>query len=349
MTTLALRTQPWRQRPAARQLLLPALAIALPLSCLVAIGIGPVSLGVGEVWAVLLSPFSGHNLQEHAVVWQLRLPRLLLAIMTGSTLALAGAALQGLFRNPLADPGLIGVSSGAALAAGAVIVFAGITASAWLLPIAAFAGGLGAVLLVASIAKVSGGTSVATLLLAGIAMTAISTAGLGMLSFLADDFALRSLTFWTLGSLARAGWQELLPVLPLLLTALWVMLGMARPLNALLLGEAEARHLGVDVERLKRTLLVCATLGVGAAVSITGIIGFVGLLVPHLVRLLSGPDHRIVMPASALGGALLMVWTDTLSRTVVAPAELPVGIITSLIGGPFFIWLLIQQRQKVAG
>ncbi len=349
MSELALRMRQWRGLRLPRGWLMPALAVALLLSCLVAIGIGPVRLSPAEVWSVLLSPLSGGSVQDQAVVWQLRLPRLILAVLTGSTLALAGASLQGLFRNPLADPGLIGVSSGAALAAGSVIVLVGVTAPVWLLPVAAFGGGLSAAIIVARIAKVGSATSVATLLLAGVAMTAIATAGLGLLSFLADDFALRSLTFWTLGSLGRAGWRELVPALPMLILAVLVMLRMARPLNALLLGEAEARHLGVNVERLKKMLLIWSTLGVGAAVSLTGIIGFVGLLVPHLIRLITGPDHRIVMQASACGGALLMVWTDAMSRTLVAPAELPIGIITSLIGGPFFIWLLIRQRQRIVG
>ena len=340
---------PLRSSRLPRELLVPALATALLLSCLIAIGIGPMQLPLGNVWSTLIAPLTGSEpaLRDQALVWQLRLPRILLAVLCGSVLALAGASLQGLFRNPLADPGLIGVSSGAALAAGAVIVLVGVNAPVWLLPLAAFGGGLAAVTVVARIAHIGSSTSVATLLLAGVAMTAIAGAGLGLLSFLADDFALRSLTFWTLGSLGRATWQDLLPALPLLCLAAVVMLRMARPLNALLLGEAEARHLGIDVERVKKQLLIWSTLGVGSAVALTGIIGFVGLIVPHLVRMLVGPDHRILMPATACGGALLMVWTDALSRTLVAPAELPIGIVTSMIGGPFFIWLLLQNRQRL--
>lgn len=348
MSTLVL---PLRHSRLSRDALIPLLAGALVLSCLLAIGIGPVALPAGEVWSALLAPLTGTEtaLRNHALVWQLRLPRILLAVLTGAVLALAGASLQGLFRNPLADPGLIGVSSGAALAAGSVIVFVGINAPAWLLPLAAFGGGLGAAIIVARIARVGSITSVATLLLAGVAMTAMATAGLGLLSFLADDFALRSLTFWTLGSLGRATWRDLLPAIPMLLLAALVMLRMARALNALLLGEAEARHLGIDVERSKKYLLIWSTLGVGAAVALTGMIGFVGLIVPHLIRLLVGPDHRILMPAAACGGALLMVWTDAISRTLVAPAELPIGILTSLIGGPFFIYMLLQNRQRIFG
>ncbi|MGB1581335.1 MAG: FecCD family ABC transporter permease [Nevskiales bacterium] len=342
---------PMRRSKLPREILVPVLLAALLLSSVITIGIGPVALPVADVWATLLAPITGNEpaLRDQALVWQLRMPRILLAILCGSVLALAGASLQGLFRNPLADPGLIGVSSGAALAAGSVIVFVGMNAPAWLLPLAAFSGGLATVTLVARIARIGSVTSVATLLLAGVAMTAIGAAGLGMLSFLADDFALRNLTFWTLGSLGRATWQDLGPAAPMLALACLVMLRLARPLNALLLGEAEARHLGVDVERVKKQLLIWSTLGVGAAVALTGIIGFVGLIIPHLIRLLVGPDHRILMPASACGGALLLLWTDALSRTVVAPAELPIGIVTSLIGGPFFIWLLLQNRQRLFG
>jgi iron complex transport system permease protein len=216
-----------------------------------------------------------------------------------------------------------------------------------LLPAAAFAGGLIAVGLVYRIASRDGRTDVATLLLAGVAINAIAAAGIGCMVFVSDDQQLRTLNFWMLGSLGGATWGKLLPALPLALVGILVLPLLARHLNALLLGEREALHLGIDVERAKRLIVVLAALATGATVALTGVIGFVGLVVPHLVRLAIGPDHRVLMPASLLLGATLALVADLGARSLVLPAELPIGILTSLVGGPFFLWLLLGRRARL--
>jgi iron complex transport system permease protein len=285
-------------------------------------------------------------------VLQIRAPRTLLGFACGGALALAGAALQGLFRNPLADPTLIGASSGGALAAVAVIVLGGSvlgplggTARALALPIVAFLGALGATFLVYRFASRDGRTSVATMLLAGIGLAAIANAGIGILIFVSDDDQLRALNFWLLGSVAGGTWTLVLPVLAFLALPLALLPRFGAGLNAFALGEAEAGHLGYDVERLKHWIIVLAALAAGASVAVAGIIGFVGLVVPHLVRLALGADHRLVLPASGLLGGSLLVGADIVARTLVVPAELPIGIVTSLAGGPVFLWLLLRRRR----
>jgi iron complex transport system permease protein len=339
-------------------LALLSLALALFLVTLISLGYGPVSIPPQQVLTVLLQQI-GITLpwefepQHQAVIMSIRLPRTMLGILVGAALAVSGAALQGLFRNPLADPALIGVSAGASLAAVSVIVL-GTTGLAFFitwfgpfaLPLAAFCGGFLATLLVYRLASSGGRTVVATMLLAGIAINAIAMAGVGLFIFVADDQQLRSLTFWNLGSLGRATWATLGGAIPLLLAPLFFIPRLARALNALLLGEAEAGHLGVDADRVKRWLVLWVALGVGAAVAVSGVIGFVGLVVPHLIRLALGPDHRYLLPGSMLLGATLLLGADLLARTVVAPAELPIGIVTSLLGGPFFLWLLLKQKQR---
>ena len=328
---------------------LPLLLVALLLAALAALRIGPVALSSADVWQGL---WRGDGSLAALVVRELRLPRLLLAALVGSALALSGAVLQGLFRNPLADPGLIGVSAGAALGAVAVIVMAPALLApvpVWLLPVMAFTGALLATALVWRIARRHGGTDVALLLLAGIAINALVMALTGVLVYLASDSQLRELTFWNMGSVAQASGAQLLLVLPCLLPVWLAMPWLARPLNALLLGEPVAGHLGYPVERVKRVAVLCVALSVGAAVSVSGLIGFVGLVAPHLVRLTLGADHRVLLPASALLGALLLVLADTVARTLVAPAELPIGLVMSLLGGPFFLYLLTQQRGSRHG
>ena len=284
--------------------------------------------------------------QEQAVLHSIRLPRVLLAVIVGAALAVSGAALQGLFRNPLADPGLIGISSGAALAVALMIVSIGPLPGIlglYGLSIAAFMGGLLTSIVIFRFAGLTGASSVTYILLAGIAINALASAGTGFLAYLSDDQELRSLTFWTMGSLGGALWPGVLICASLVIPATFVLYRNAQRLNILLLGESEARHLGVDSERLKRNIIICTAISVGAAVAVSGIIGFVGLVIPHLIRLTLGPDHRLLIPASALLGAIILIIADTVSRTLLAPAEIPVGIFTSLIGGPFFLWLLIKQ------
>ncbi len=345
-----------RQRWAAFVLL--TLFALLLLSGGVAVGTGVVHMAPGQVLAVLARqvglslpwPFAP---QHEAVLMTIRLPRVLLAVLVGGGLAVSGAAMQGLFRNPLADPGLVGVSSGAALAAVAVIVLGatwlpGVTLllGPFTLPLAAFAGGVGTTLLVYRVARVAGRTVVATLLLTGIAVNALAGAGTGLLTFVATDEALRNITFWSLGSLSGATWDAVAVLAACIVPAVWLLTRGALALNVMLLGEMEAGHLGVHVERVKRLNVLLVGLTVGAAVSVTGIIGFVGLVVPHLLRLLVGPDHRYVLPGAVLFGAVLLLGADLLARTLVTPAELPIGIVTAALGAPFFLWLLMRQRHQ---
>lgn len=290
--------------------------------------------------------------RDVAVVWSIRMPRVFLGLGVGAGLGLAGAALQGLFRNPLADPGLIGVSSGAALGAVGTIVLFGSNALPLLgwagplqIPIAAAAGGLLATWLVYVLATREGVTDTATLLLAGIAINAIGGALLGLLIFIADDAQLRSSTLWLMGSLGAAKWSHLPLVLIPILAAGYLLSRDAVTLNALALGEREAGQVGVDVKRVRKRVVVLSAILVGAATAFSGVIGFVGLVVPHLMRLASGPDHRVVLPGAALLGAALLVLADLGARTLGAPAELPIGVLTSLVGGPFFLSLLLRRRR----
>lgn len=287
----------------------------------------------------------------YAALVYVRFPRVLLAAATGALLAVSGTAMQGVFRNPLADPGLIGVTAGAGFGAALWIVLIGSGAlEIWGTPAAAFVCGMVVVAAVWKAAETGGRSHIMTLLLAGIALNSVAGAGIGMMTFLADDEQLRSLTFWLLGGFGGATWTAALVALPAAAVGLFMLLRLAPQLNAFALGESDAYHLGVHVESLKRRAMVGAALSVGAAVSIAGGIGFVGLVVPHLLRLLGGADHRYVLPGSALGGASLLALADLVSRTVVLPAELPVGVVTSLFGGPFFLWLLIRyKRTLIAG
>lgn len=335
------------------------LFIVLSVTCVLAIwlslALGPVSLPLMDTLRAGLRllgvPVSGDNLEQaELILGQIRVPRTLLGLAVGAVLALSGVAMQGLFRNPLADPGLVGVSSGAALGAAVAIVagawYGGISEmiAPYLLSISAFAGGLIVTGIVYRLGRREGQTSVGIMLLAGVAMTALAGSIIGLFSYLADDATLRTLTFWNLGTLNGASYVRLWPLLLVcVLVILWLP-RRAKALNALLLGESEARHLGIEVERLKRELVLCIALGVGAAVAAAGLIGFVGLIVPHLVRLIAGPDHRVVLPASALAGASLLLFADVFARLVLAPAELPIGIVTALIGAPLFLFLLVRGR-----
>jgi iron complex transport system permease protein len=319
------------------------------------LALGPVSLPLGDLLRASLRlmgfQVAGDNLQQaELILGQIRLPRTLLGLAVGAVLALAGVAMQGLFRNPLADPGLVGVSSGAALGAAVAIVggasFGGLPEAfaPYLLSASAFAGGLGVTAIVYRLGRRDGQTSVAIMLLAGVAMTALAGSIIGLFTYLADDATLRTLAFWNLGTLNGASYTRLWPLLLVCVVVIAWLPRRAKALNALLLGESEARHLGIEVERLKRELILCIALGVGAAVAAAGLIGFVGLIVPHLVRLLAGPDHRVVLPASALAGATLLLCADIFARLVLAPAELPIGIVTAFLGAPFFLFLLVRGR-----
>ncbi len=290
--------------------------------------------------------------QQEATLINIRLPRVMLGLLVGAGLGVSGAAMQGLFRNPLADPSLIGISSGAALAATMVVIIGDVVSftlprvlQLFAFPAAAFVGALVTTLLIYRLATIAGQTIVATLLLAGIAINALAQAFSGFLTFYATDTQIRSLTFWKLGSLGGANWLALITAAPFILVPVALFPGLARALNALLLGESEAGHLGFDIERIKRRIVVLVALAVGASVAVAGLISFVGLVVPHLLRLIVGPDHRALLPGSALLGACLLLCADLIARTIVAPAELPSGVLTAISGAPFFLWLLLRDRK----
>jgi iron complex transport system permease protein len=341
----------WQRRE--RKILLLILTGLLGAASIAGLVIGPVPIGFGEILNALALAADDAD-QNAAIVRTIRLPRLILGLCAGAVLGVSGAALQGLFRNPLADPGITGVSIGAALGAGLVIVSGNAVAPAFLdwagpyaIPIGAFCGSMTAILAIYALSRRAGAASGGSLILAGIAINAIAGSALGYLTFISTDEELRQLTFWTLGSFGRITWDSLLPAAGLMLLAAGLTLRLAPELNVYLLGEREAAHLGVNVERLKRRLIALSALGVGAAVAVTGIIGFIGLAAPHIIRLFAGADHRVVLPGSALLGALLVVTADLIARTAAAPAELPIGVLTGALGGPFFLWLLGRYRREL--
>ncbi|KGE03007.1 FecCD family ABC transporter permease [Pseudohaliea rubra] len=342
---------PWRQLWPLRAIPLPeprllALAALMLLAAATGVSVGAVPVPVLDL---LLDRSTVTPLQA-MVFSELRLPRVVLAGMVGAGLALAGACLQGLFRNPLAEPQLIGVSSGAALGAIAMIVFGEALAlpealSPYSLPAAAILGAVTVTGALYAFASRRGQGGVTTLLLVGIAVNALAGVGIGLFTWLANDGELRSLTFWSMGSFGGTQWRTALPAMALIALATAYLLPAARRLDLLQLGELEAARLGVCVVALKRRLVFGVAVAVGAGVAVAGIIGFVGLVVPHIARLLGGVHHRYVLPASALLGATLAITADLGARTLVVPAEMPVGLITSAIGAPFFLWLVLRLRR----
>ena len=336
------------------------LLLALALCIAMAVSMTTGASGA-SIWNLLTALLGSGNadaasaLRDQTVILNIRLPRMIMAVLVGAGLAVSGLIMQGLFRNPLADPGLVGVSAGAGLGAVGVIVL-GTTALAPLtamlgiysLQIAAFAGGLLTTFVLYQVATRSGQTAIATMLLAGIAIAALAGAVTGVLVYLATDAQLRDLTFWSLGSLAGANWTKIAASGPIIATALVAAGFFARGLNVLTLGEATAGHLGLPVQRFKTAAIVTVAAATGASVAVSGGIGFVGIVVPHLLRLVIGPDHRYLLPASALLGATFLLLADAVSRTVVAPAELPIGIVTAAVGGPFFLWILLSRRNAIA-
>lgn len=333
-----------------------ALILILATLAWSALAIGPTDISwaqIADVFQARLT-FAEDKAANDPVVWQLRFPRIVMAMLVGAGLAVAGALMQGLFRNPLADPGLIGVSSGAAMGAVTAIIilpWLGLTGD-WLtyaaLPICAMSGGTAVTFLIYLLSRVGGRIHVASMLLTGIAINAIGGALIGMASTLiATAEQLQSLTFWSLGSLNGILWPVVgitaLILVPGLAAAMWL----GRPLNAFLFGELEAYHLGVDVPMVKRLTIILSAVMVGITVAFTGGIGFIGLVAPHIIRISFGPDHRFLLPASAFCGAILLLIADTVARTIAAPAELQIGILTALIGGPFFLMLLLKSRKEL--
>ncbi|SIT11509.1 FecCD family ABC transporter permease [Neptunomonas antarctica] len=322
-----------------------AVLTLLPFFMLLSLLKGSAALSVTDLW-------QGSDLSRR-ILYELRLPRILLVMLSGGLLAITGAVVQALFRNPLADPGLIGVSGGAALAAVAwqvtvsATIGAGVVAS-FGMPLAAFVGGMLVTFMVIRIARSASGISSLTLLLTGIAINAIAAAGIAGLKYLSDSMTLRQVTFWLMGNVQGASWWSVLTLLLISMVFVPVLIRYAAQLNLLLLGEQQAYLLGVDVKAIQQRLVLITALMVGAVVSMVGLIGFVGLVVPHIVRLINGPDNRFLLPISFLLGALLLLVADLVARVVASPAELPIGLITALIGGPVFL-VMIAYRQRERG
>jgi len=323
-----------------RLLVYGGLMLVLLLVSLIALNAGAVSIGMGKILGGSL------DVVETTILVDIRLPRILLNIIVGAGVATAGAAIQGLFRNPLADPALIGVSSGASLFAAGFMVLGltdpivnqiGISGSA-------FIGGLITTIVVLVVGQRSG--SISSMLLAGIAINAVALSGVGLFSYLSSDAQLRSVAFWALGSFNAADWT-MVQIAVLSIPFIGLILVESGRLNAITLGDQEASHLGILVSALRRRIVLYTAVIVGIGVSLAGVISFVGLIVPHLVRLTLGSNHFVLVPCSALLGAILVVTADLVCRTAFAPAELPVGLLTALVGGPFFIYLIVIQKEKL--
>ncbi|WP_411112724.1 FecCD family ABC transporter permease [Streptomyces sp. 029-5] len=339
--------------PGSTTVLTAGLLGALVVLCLLSAGIGAYHIPLGDVLASVQhrAGLGGAALDRvgESVLWNVRLPRVVLALLVGASLGCAGALMQGVFGNPLAEPGVIGISSGAAVGAVASIALGLGFLGNWTVTVCAFVAGLATVLLVYALSRSGGRTEVVTLILTGIAVNAFAGALIGLFIFFADNAQITQITFWQLGSLAQATWPKVLAVLPCALAGLALAPFYARRLDLLALGERPARHLGVDVERLRMVLVLVVALLTAAAVAVAGIITFVGLLVPHLLRMVNGPGHRFLVPGSALGGALVLLAGDLAARTVAAPAELPLGVLTALFGSPFFFLLLRRTRRRQGG
>lgn len=347
--------RPSRPRALRRGALIVGLAVALVALVLVSAGTGQLYVRPEEVLGALLrglgipvGPLPEHP-QGYNALWTIRFPRVAMAVIIGAALAAAGLLMQAIFGNPLAEPGVVGVSSGAALGASAVIVFGWTFAGEWTIAFVAFATGLLATLIVYTMSRAGGRTEVVTLVLTGIAINAFTGAGLAFLTFLGDQQAREQIVFWQLGSLNGSRWQQVGIVLPLIVIGLVVAFAVTRSLDLLALGEKSARHLGVNVELLRIVVIVVTALLVGSAVAFAGIIAFVGLVVPHLMRMIIGPAHLPLLLTSVLGGAVLLLAADLVARTAVPMADLPIGMLTSIVGGPFFFWLLRRTRSKAGG
>lgn len=350
-------TMRWRQLPVGQPVfVLTVLLVALGVATIISLAVGGAQITLGDVISHIAYRLgvnhTGIDAFDARVLDSLRFPRILRAIVIGAGLGLAGAVMQSLFRNPIADPGIIGVSASAAFGAVAMIVTGHIILGEFYpvfgpygVPVAAFGGAVIATAIIRVLSRQDGQTDAAIMLLIGVAINAIAFAGVGVFTYMADDAQLRSLTFWQMGALAGNGPADA-PALIVMVLGVLYLLSLGTPLNLFLLGEAEARHLGVEVEHLKRRATVVTALVVGAAVAVSGITGFVGLVAPHLVRIVTGPDNRFVLPASAICGAMILTAADAIARVIVLPAELPIGLVTGIVGGPFFLGLLMREKKR---
>ncbi|MBA3471162.1 MAG: iron ABC transporter permease [Herpetosiphonaceae bacterium] len=336
--------------------LIVVLSLVLLLSITLAVMTGPVPIPAGRVWSIVGQHLTSNWITvdwpafQDTIVWDIRLPRVLLGALVGAGLAVVGTTMQALVRNPLADPYLLGVSSGASVGAVCVMLLGISLFGVYSLSLAAFAGAFAAFMLVYVLARQNGRMSTGRLMLAGVAVGYVLSAITSFLIYNADDGEqVRSVLFWMLGGLGGARWEFLtLPLVVLVVGIAWL-LGQARTLNALLVGEETAASLGVDVTRFRKHTFALTSLLTGVLVAVSGGIGFVGLMLPHIVRLLVGTDHRRVLPVVALVGAIFLVWVDVLARTLVAPEEMPLGIITALLGAPFFLWLMRRNSDALGG
>lgn len=366
----AARVSRWRRGRGG--LLIAALSVALVVVTIVSAGRGQLQIPPAEVVGSILHRLDANlewllrqigvtadlpldagprpqHMQGENTLWLVRFPRVVLALLVGAALATAGALMQGVFGNPLAEPAIVGVSPGAAVGASLVFVTGANFLGEWTVAVAAFATGLVTTLLVYALSRSGGRTEVVTLVLTGVAVTAVAFAIVAFATFIASPEAREQIVFWQLGSLNGARWQAVVAVLPFMVVGLTLALAMARSLDLLALGERSARHLGVHVERLRLVAIAAVAMLVGSGVAFAGVIGFVGLVVPHLIRMIAGPGHRVLLPASALGGALLLVSADLVARTAIRYADLPLGMLTALVGGPLFFWLLRRTRTSQGG
>lgn len=349
-------SQDIRRAPLVASLIIGVFVLVVLM--VVSVSIGPLRLNLGDVWQILLAgPDAGEggdeafNQRDVSVVWQLRVPRILLGVIVGAALAISGAALQSLFNNPLADPGIVGVTSGASAGAVAAIVLAGSIATGaatqWVVPVGAFLSGLAVTLVIYLLARPGRTTGTARMLLVGIAIGSACQALVGFFTYIADDTQLQTLVFWQMGSLGRVTWPQLVAVLPLFVLGLLLVVRLARTLDVLTLGERQAQHLGLNVKRSRLIVIITTALLTASAVAFAGSIGFVGLVVPHIIRFIVGPGHRALLPVSALAGAILIVSADAAARTINPPSEIPIGLFTAAVGAPFFLFLILREKRRI--
>jgi len=333
--------------------LLPLLFVLL-LAVVGSVSLGSAQLSFNMVWKIIFShlPFVPDMEREwpkaaEVIVWNIRMPRIMMAILVGAALAMAGVAYQGVLRNPLADPYILGVSSGASLGAASFILFGQGLAilGQWTLPLVAFVCGIGTLFIVYRLAYIAGKVQIETLLLSGVVVQAFLGAGLSLIMSISGE-KMQQILYWLMGSLTLSDWSSGVAVAPYVIVGWFVIMLFTRELNLLALGEQKAHHLGMNVERTRLIVLLAASLTAGAAVAVSGVIGFVGLIVPHIMRTLVGSDHRVLLPVSAVAGAILLIAADTLARTIMDPQELPIGVITAFLGAPFFGYLLRKRRQR---
>lgn len=344
-------------RTSARRgtIVIAAALVLLLVGIVLSAGLGQLAIGPGEVIGSILRAIGIDNSWAPSddmierTLWQIRFPRVIMSLLVGAALSVAGAVMQAIFGNPLAEPGVVGVSSGAALGASASITLGLSVFGGWTVAVFAFIGGLAATLIVYLTARAQGRTEIVTLLLTGVAINAFAGAGMALFTFIGDTSSREQIVFWQLGSLNGSRWNEVAIVAVVSAVAAFIAILLAHQYDLLSLGDRTAAHLGVRVERLRIVSIVLVSLLTGVGVAFVGVISFVGLVVPHLMRMVLGPSHRLLLVSSMVGGGVLLIYADLLARTLVEAADLPIGMLTSLVGGPFFFWLIRRNRKKAGG